>query len=194
MVTALRPSQGGFLRPFGLGLFIRDFLAGLGPFGSSKIDPSEGSYQTEIRDEYKIALFKAHAEDALAREMERRIRKKLPPMTDEEEDRFIQRIRRGIPHKFTSIRSHSFCRYFHFLIQLGWVEATGKEELSAFQEEYPEAEPKRYFRLTAKGREAPDAEWSNPLRAKYNYTLEDMKEMVRRSKEKSREAAWLSKR
>ncbi|MBA7498865.1 hypothetical protein ES704_01603 [subsurface metagenome] len=147
----IRPYRGGFLRPFGLGLFIRYYLAGLGPYGSLRIDPVEGACQTDIREHYKMALFKAHAEDAVAREIERRIKRGLPRMTDEEEERFMLRAFERIPYKFTSIRSHSFARYFGMLTQLGWVEATGKEETSAFQEQYPEAEPRRYFRLTDRG-------------------------------------------
>jgi len=58
-----------------------------------------------------------------------------------------------------------FHRYFHWLKQLGWVETTGHEEKSAVQEvmpDYPEAPPKIYYRLTEKGIEAPDFQWSNP--------------------------------
>ncbi|GAH79916.1 unnamed protein product, partial [marine sediment metagenome] len=141
----LRPYRGGFLRPFGLAIFIRGYLAGLGPYGSPTIDPMEGACQTDIREHYKTALFRAHAEDAVAREIGRRIKRRLPPMTDEEEETFRLRTLERIPYKFTSIRSHSFARYFGMLIRLGWVEPTGYEEVSAFQEQYPEAQPRRYF-------------------------------------------------
>lgn len=183
----LRPYRGGFLRPFGLGLFIRYYLAGLGPYGSLRIDPVEGACQTDIREHYKMALFKAHAEDAVAREIGRRIKRGLPVMTDEEEERFMLRAFERIPYKFTSIRSHSFARYFGMLTQLGWVEATGKEEISAFQEQYPEAEPRRYFRLTDRGRAASDVDWSNPLRTLYGYSLEETRQKNQQSKQRIKE-------
>jgi DNA-binding PadR family transcriptional regulator len=60
---------------------------------------------------------------------------------------------------------HSFQRYFHWLKQLQWVEFCGREEKSSVQEvmpDYPDAPPRRYYRLTQKGKEAPDYQWSNP--------------------------------
>lgn len=183
----LRPYRGGFLRPFGLGEFIRDYLAGLGPHGSLIIDPVEGDCQTDIREHYKLALFRAHAEDAVAKEIERRIKREVAPMTDEEEEKFRVRALMRIPYKFTSIRSHSFARYFGMLTRLEWVEATGKEEGSAFQEQYPPAEPRRYFRLTDRGRVAPDINWSNPLRTLYGYSLEETRQKNNESKQKIRE-------
>ncbi len=183
----LRPYRGGFLRPFGLGEFIRDYLAGLGPHGSPGIDPVEGACQTDIREHYKTALFKAHAEDAVAKEVERRIKRGRPPMTDEEEDSFSLRAFMRIPYKYTSIRSHSFARYFGMLTQLKWVEPTGKEEISTFQEQYPQAEPRRYFRLTDGGQAASDIDWSNPLRALYGYSIEETREKNRQSKENVKE-------
>lgn len=165
----LRPYRGGFLRPFGLGMFIREYLAGRGPYGSPRIDATEGACQTDIREHYKAALFRSHAEDALAREIDRRIKRRLPPMSDEEEEVFRARALKQMPHKFTSIRAHSFARYFGMLERLGWVEPTGKEETSAFQDHYPEAQPRRYFRLTARGQAASNVDWSDPLRALYGY-------------------------
>ncbi len=35
MTESLRPVKGGFLRPFGCGWFIRQYLAGAGPEGST---------------------------------------------------------------------------------------------------------------------------------------------------------------
>jgi len=183
----VRPYRGGFLRPFGLGTFIREYLAGNGPYGSSEIDPVAGACQTDIREQYKMALFREHAEDAVARELERRIKRKLPPMTDEEEERFRLRAFERIPYKFTSIRSHSFARYFGMLTGLGWVEPTGKEETSAFQEQYPEAQPRRYFRLTGRGRAAPDLDWSNPLRTLYGYSIEETRQKNHESKQRVKE-------
>ena len=183
----LRPYRGGFLRPFGLGTFIRDYLAGLGPYGSPSIDPVTGACQTDIRDHYKAALFREHAEDSVAREIERRIKRGLSPMTDEEEERFMLRTLVRIPYKFTSIRSHSFARYFGMLKQLEWVEPTGLEEASAFQEQYPEAQPRRYFRLTNQGRAAPDTDWVNPQRTLYGYSFEETREKNNQSRQKIKE-------
>ncbi|GAI69538.1 unnamed protein product, partial [marine sediment metagenome] len=64
-------------------------------------------------------------------------------------------------------RYHSFVVYFSNLQRLGWVELTGEEEASAFQDHYPPGPPRRYFRLTDKGRAALNREWSNPLMALY---------------------------
>ena len=183
----VRPYRGGFLRPFGLGTFIREYLTGVGPYGSSEIDPVEGACQTDIREQYKMALFREHAEDAVAKELERRIKRKLPPMTDEEEERFRLHAFERIPYKFTSIRSHSFARYFGMLAGLGWVEPTGEEETSAFQEQYPGAQPRRYFRLTGRGRAASDVDWSNPQRALYGYSLEETRQKNQESKQRVKE-------
>jgi len=62
---------------------------------------------------------------------------------------------------------HSFVVYFSNLQRLGWVEFSGREEPSMFQEHYPPGPPRRYFRLTKAGREATEAAWSNPLFALY---------------------------
>ena len=53
------------------------------------------------------------------------------------------------------------------LRRLGWVELSGREEPSAFQDNYPEGPPRRYYRLTAAGRAAGDAAWANPRLALY---------------------------
>jgi len=42
------------------------------------------------------------------------------------------------------------------------VVLTGEEEPSSVQDNYPDAPPRKYYRLTRKGVEAPDYEWSNP--------------------------------
>jgi hypothetical protein len=63
----LRPSRGGFLRPFGAGWFIREFLLGNGPEGSRKIDRNHGAPQTDINYEYKEALARATAQDRAKR-------------------------------------------------------------------------------------------------------------------------------
>ena len=44
----MRPGKGGFLRPFGCGWYIREFLMGHGPEGSPTIDHEIGACQADI--------------------------------------------------------------------------------------------------------------------------------------------------
>lgn len=192
----LRPERGGFLRPIYLGVFIRDYLLGKGPFESRKIDPDRGAAQDDIRAAYKDALFREYATRAVGEEQADRIERGEEPFTEEEwRERWLAHLER-IPQRLTRMRSHSFYRYFHHLKQLGWVELTGKEEPS-FQggivtdkpwgkpgavviktdelvpgrgtilTEVPK--PRRLFRLTAKGKAATEDEWRDPLQALHNY-------------------------
>jgi len=170
MVMLIRPLRGGFLRPFGCGWFIREFLLGHGPEGAPKIDPDTGACQEDIFYHYKLALHRAYAEDATAWENDERVRNGKPIYTPEEYDERVEWILRRIPYKLTKCRYHSFQRYFHWLKQLQWVEFTGHEEESSVQEvmpDYPDAPPRRYYRLTQKGKEAPDHQWSNPQMTLY---------------------------
>jgi len=162
MALPLRPNQGGFLRPFGCGWFIREFLLGHGPEGAPQIDAEMGACQEDIFYHYKLALHKAYAEDAVAWENEARIKAKKPIYTPEEYADRVDWYLRRIPYKLHKARYHSFQRYFHWLKQLGWVEFTGREEPSALQEGYPNAPSRKYYRLTKKGIEAPDYKWSRP--------------------------------
>jgi hypothetical protein len=162
---ALRPDKGGFLHPFGCGWFIREFLLGHGPQDSLMIDPKIGACQEDVFYHYKIALHKAYAEDIIGYENEERIKRGLPIYTEAEYMERLEYYMSRIPYKLVKCRYHSFQRYFHWLKQLGWVEFTGKEEKSSVQENmpnYPQAPPRRFYRLTRKGIEAPDYEWSNP--------------------------------
>jgi hypothetical protein len=165
MRIPVTPERGGFLRPFGCGWFIREFLLGHEPEGSPKVDPEVGACQEDIFYHYKRALHKAYAEDAIAYENEERIKKGLAIYTETEYMERMDWYLSRIPYKLVKCRYHSFQRYFHWLKQLGWVEFTGKEEESSVQEnmpDYPQAPPRRFYRLTKKGIEAPDYEWSNP--------------------------------
>ncbi len=163
MVTMLRPERGGFLRPFGCGWFIREYLLGNAPYGSPRIDPHEGAPQADIFKAYKKALHREFATDMAVREEEKAARKGersiSPERIEERTEYFLARI----PYKLTCCRFHSFVVYFSNLQRLEWVEATGKEEPSEFQEHYPPGPPRRYFRLTTEGQEAGDVAWSNPL-------------------------------
>ena len=164
-MTQLYPSRGGFLRPFGCGWFIREFLAGHGPEEAPKIDPEVGDYPEDIFYHYKRALHRAYAEDAIAYENAERMKKGLAIYDETEYMERLDWYLSRIPYKLVKCRYHSFQRYFHWLKQLGWVEFTGKEEKSSVQEnmpDYPQAPPRRFYHLTKKGIEAPDYEWSNP--------------------------------
>jgi DNA-binding HxlR family transcriptional regulator len=48
------------------------------------------------------------------------------------------------------------------LKKLGWVEETSEEEMAAIQDYYPPVPPRSYYRLTKKGKDASNIEWSNP--------------------------------
>jgi DNA-binding PadR family transcriptional regulator len=167
MMLPLSPQRGGYIRPFGCTLFIRSFLLGHGPEGSPTIVPESGACQEDVFYYYKLALHKAYAEDAVAWENEQRIKNGRLIYTLEEYAERVAWFLSRIPYKFYKCRYHSFQRYFHRLKQLGWVEFTGKEEKSSIQEHYPDAPPRRYYRLTQKGIEAPDYQWSNPQLALY---------------------------
>ena len=167
MVEALRPARGGFLRPFGCGWFIREFLLGHGPNGSPRIDPIEGAPQADIFYHYKTALLQAIALDRATREEEQRARRERRAISPDEIERLTERYLARLPYKSTSCRFHSFVVYFSNLQRLAWVEFTGKEEPSAFQDNYPPGPSRKYFRLTTAGWEAGDAAWANPLLALY---------------------------
>lgn len=158
----LKPNRGGFLRPFGCGWFIREFLMGHGPEGSPTIDPASGACQEDIFYHYKLSLHRAYAEDAVAYENEQRVKQGRPIYTEEEYWRRVAYFMSRMPYKLFKCRYHSFQRYFHWLKQLGWTQFTGKEEKSSIQEHYPDAPPRKYYRLTPKGVAAPDSQWSNP--------------------------------
>jgi hypothetical protein len=169
----LTPGRGRFLRPFHTGIFIRDYLLGKEPFGSSPVDPKRGAATEDIRYAYKTALLREYAEDMVAMAMEKGI------------ELLVEEALERIPKRLTKMRSHSFYRYFHHLKMLGWVELTGEEERSAMGGipgarveksdnstlvEVPQ--PRRYYRLTAKGKTASDTEWQDPLQTLYKYPRE----------------------
>ena len=164
----LRPAKGGFLRPFGCGEFIREFLMGWGTHGSPTIDPNVGAPQSDMFFHYKQALIQSHVEDSVAKEAEQRIKKDLPPLTAEETQEAEERYRRRIPYKTTGCRYHSFVVYFSNLRRLGWVEPSGYQEVSAFQGNYASGQPRVYYRLAARGRAAPAEAWANPMAALYS--------------------------
>ena len=100
--------------------------------------------------------------------MEERLAKRdVRPIDPERIDVLTEDFLRHMPYKAWGCRFHSFVVYFSNLQRLGWVEPTGQEEPSAFQDNYNEGQPRRYFRLTEKGRSANDDAWADPLRALY---------------------------
>jgi hypothetical protein len=167
IVEALKPKRGGFLRPFGCGWFIREFLMGNGPYGSPTINPDVGAPQADIFHHYKMALMRATALDRATRTEEKRARREKRPIDPDNIERLAERYLARMPYKAQGCRFHSFVVYFSNIQRLGWVEATGREEPSTFQEHYPPGQPRRYFRLTEAGRGASDTAWSNPYLALY---------------------------
>ncbi len=162
MVLGIRPTRGGFLRPFGCGWFIREYLLGNGPEGSTKIDPKRGAPQADINFEYKEALARATARERAERIISRMVLSGAD-VTEEDAGRIYQRELKRISRKFTHMRYHSFLMYFGVLKRLGWVEITEDTQPSAIQENYPPAPSRIYYRLTTLGIEAGEVLWSNPL-------------------------------
>jgi len=145
VVEPLRPARGGFLRPFGCGWFIREFLIGHRPNGSPRVDPDVGAPQSDICHYYKTALLEAIALDRATRKEERQARRQKHAISPEEIEKLSERYLARMPYKFTSCRYHSFVVYFSNLQRLGWVESTGKEEASAFQDHYSQDHPEDIF-------------------------------------------------
>lgn len=167
MTLALRPQRGGFLRPFGLGWFIREYLLGSGPYGSDMIDPDIGAPQADIFYHYKNCIRYITALDRATRTEEKKAKREKRSINPEDIERLTERYLARMPYKAQGCRFHSFVVYFSNLTRLGWVEATGKEEPSEFQENYSPGPPRKYYRLTDKGKEASDTDWANPHKALY---------------------------
>ncbi|MFC1874654.1 hypothetical protein ACFLY3_00645 [Chloroflexota bacterium] len=162
MALDLRPTRGGFLRPFGCGWFIREYLLGNGPEGSTRVDPNRGAVQADINYEYKEALARATARERAERIISNMVVKSAD-VTEEDAEKIYQRELRRVSRKFTHMRYHSFLMYFGVLKRLGWVETTEETEASSIQDNYPEAPERVYYRLTRGGIEAGEELWSNPL-------------------------------
>ena len=171
MVEALRPRRGGFLRSFGCGWFIREFLLGNGPYVSPAIDPGAGAPQADIFYYYKKALLQATALDRATRHEEHHAKREKRFIRPEEIENLTEKYLARMPYKANGCRYHSFVVYFSNLKRLGWVEPSGVEEPSAFQDHYPPGPPRRYYHLTPAGRAASDAAWSNPQLALYGGML-----------------------
>ena len=162
MFEPLKPTRGGFLRPFGCGWFIREFLLGHAPEGSSVIDPDVGAPQADIFHHYKMAILKATALDRATRAEERKARKDRRSIEPDNIEKLTEKYLARMPYKSNGCRYHSFVVYFSTLRRLGWVEPSGYEEPSSFQDNYPPGPSRIYYRLTQAGLEAGDAAWANP--------------------------------
>ncbi len=162
----LKPSHGGFLRPFGCGEFIRGYLSGRGPHGSSVIDPGRGATQADINSEYRQALAGATARDRAEKIIDRMVRAHQE-VSEAEAEEILQRELRPLSIKSRGMHYHSFLMYFGVLKKLGWVQPTGEIERSALQDYYEEAPSRMYYALTGAGMGASDDQWRNPLTALY---------------------------
>lgn len=195
MVDLMKPLRGGFMRPFGCGIFIRGFLVGRGAaYGAPVVDPNRGAPQADIFYHYKRALHAAYAEDATAWENDRRIKTGKEPYTELQYSERVAWHLSRIAYKLIKCRYHSFVMYFNMLKKLEWVEVTGEEEVSTPQDYYEGFEPRRYYRLTKKGIAAPDHQWSNPHRTLYpQFGLEYYREK-RKAHHYTRRVPTLSRR
>jgi len=167
MTLPIRPARGGFLRPFGCGIFVKYFLSGVGPYGSPVIDPDIGAHQAGIFRNYKLALMRATAEDRAIRTEEKRAKKENRRIDPDNIEELIEEYLSRMSYKARGCRSHSFVTYFSMLQKLEWVEPSEIIERSKFQERYPAGQPRIFFRLTEKGKSAPDSQWVNPHKALY---------------------------
>lgn len=162
MVIRLVPNRGGFLRPFGCGWFIREYLLGNGPEGSKRIDPKQGAPQADINFEYKEALARATARERAERIISNMVVKHAD-VTEAEAEKIYQLELKRVSRKFTHMRYHSFLMYFGVLKRLGWVETTKETQPSSIQDNYPQAPSRTYYRLTKLGIKASEELWTNPL-------------------------------
>ena len=162
MAMRLEPRRGGFNRPFGCGWFIREFLLGNGPEGSTKIDRKRGAAQTDINYQYKEALARATAQERAEKIISDMVVKGTD-VTEEDAEKIYQREMKRMSRKFTHMRYHSFLMYFGVLKRLEWVEVAGETEASTIQDNYPAAPQRVYYRLTKVGMQVGEEFWSNPL-------------------------------
>jgi hypothetical protein len=163
----IRPSRGGFLRPFGCGWFIREYLMGNAPFGAPSIDPGTGAPQADIFHYYKMARLAYTAMESAVRREEKQAKRQKRGISPDNIQSIAERRARRIPWKSSGCRYHSFVTYFSNLKRLGWVQESGVEERSSLQDNYPEGQPRKYYCLTGVGMSASESEWADPYAALY---------------------------
>jgi uncharacterized protein (DUF427 family) len=127
------------------------------------IDSSVGAPQADIFHHYKQAILRATALDRATRHEERQARREKRLISPEDIERLTGSYLTRMPYKSSACRYHSFVVYFSNLQRLAWVEPSGIEEPSAFQDHYAAGQPRRYYRLTPAGMAASDAAWANLL-------------------------------
>ena len=110
---------------------------------------------------------RATAVDRATRAEEKQARREKRSIDPANIEKLAERYLSRMPYKAQGARFHSFIVYFSTIQRLGWVEPTGQEEPSSFQEHYPPGPPRRYFRLTDAGKTASETAWANPHRALY---------------------------
>ena len=140
---------------------------GNSPNGSPVIDPHIGAPQADVFYHYKMALGEATALDRATTMEERKARCEKRYISPDNIEKLTGKYLARMPYKANGCRYHSFVVYFSTLQRLGWVELTGGEEPSAFQDHYPPGPPRKYYRLTDAGQAAGDQEWANPQQALY---------------------------
>jgi hypothetical protein len=140
---------------------------GHGPYDSKVIDPNIGAPQADICYHYKMTLIRATAEDRATRAEERQARRQKRDINPDSIESLTNKYIALMPYKTTNCRFHSFVVYFSNLQRLGWVDESGREEPSAFQDHYPPGPSRQFFRLTPAGWQAGDAAWANPRLALY---------------------------
>ena len=166
----LKPTVGGYQRSFRTAQFIIDFLKGLGPGDSRRIDPQVGATMSDICFEYKSAQQRAHTRNTVELEEEKRIRGGLTAYSEEEYLDRLQYFTNRIPYKQFKVRYPSFTRYFGHLKRLKWVEKTGETEPSTIQGYYPLAPARVFYRLNCRGWAATPDQIADPVQALYHYS------------------------
>lgn len=119
MTLALKPKRGGFLRPFGCGWFIREFLRGNGPYGSARVDPDVGAPQADVFHHYKMALIRVTALDRATRAEEEKAKREKRSIDPTNIENLAERYQAHMPYKANGCRYHSFVVYFSNLQRLG---------------------------------------------------------------------------
>jgi hypothetical protein len=129
----LKPQSGGFQGQIRTADFILRSLMGKGPEGSRKFNPIIGAPMTDIFFEYKNALHRLYARNAVEAEEEKRIKHGKPAYTEEEYNERLNHFLSKIPHKLYKMRYSSFTRYFGHLVRLDWVEKQGLRSHQLFK-------------------------------------------------------------
>ena len=141
---------------------------GHGPEGSPTIDPETGAPQADIFYYYKQALRQVTALDRATRLEEKKAKKEHRSISPDNIEILTRKYLERLPYKSKGCRYHSFVTYFSTIQKLNWVEPSGIREASAFQDNYPEGNPRIYYHLTNAGRQAPGQAWADPRRALYS--------------------------